>query len=136
MIERRALIIDDNDIDRTWLASALRDRSWEVIATRSGRLAIEVAQQQQPDVVISELTLPDVNGLQLARALRTVVENDLRVIGLTRLPRHIRQQATACGYDHALPKPVDILDLFSAMFAAPRTLFIDPKMYARVARRA
>jgi DNA-binding response OmpR family regulator len=129
--ERRALVVDDNDECRNWLAASLRDRGWDVIATPSGRLAIEIAEQQQPVIVLTELVLPDVHGMQLGRALRTVVEDDLRVIAVTRLPAEIRLQACAAGYDHALAKPVDLLELFGAIIApSPRTLLVDPVIAA------
>ena len=130
MAEHRALVIDDNDDHRTWLAGAMRDRGWNVIATRSGRLAIEVAEQQQPELVLTELILPDVHGFQIARALRTIVDNDLRVIAVTRLPEEIRQQASMSGYDHVLAKPVNLIELFGAILAPSPTLLIDPVLAA------
>jgi DNA-binding response OmpR family regulator len=131
MMEHRALVIDDNDDHRNWLAGALRDRGWNVIATRSGRLAIQVAEQQQPDLVLTELILPDVHGFQIARALRTIVDNDLRVIAITRLPEEIRQQASMSGYDQVLAKPVNLIELFASILApSPRTLLIDPVLAA------
>jgi CheY-like chemotaxis protein len=127
-------VIDDKDDHRNRLAGSLRDRGWEVIATRSGRLAIEVAEQQQPDIVLTELILPDVHGLQLARALRTVVDNDVRVIAVTRLPAEIRRQACTSGYDHVLAKPVDLIELFGAIIAPPPQLAIDPVIVATTQR--
>jgi two-component system, OmpR family, response regulator len=131
MMGRRALVVDDDDDHRNWLAASLRDRGWDVIATPSGRLAIEIAERQQPTIVLTELILPDVHGVQLGRALRTVVDNDVRVIAVTRSPHEIRLQACAAGYDHVLAKPIELIELFSAIIApVPRTLLVDPLIAA------
>lgn len=133
-MERRALLIDDNDDHRTYLATRLRDRNWEVIATRSGKMALDIASQQRPDVIVSELVLPDVNGLQLARAFRTALDHEVTIIAVTRVPE-LAPQALAATYDHVLGKPVDLIELFARIIApSPRTLFIDPTKGSTVRR--
>jgi DNA-binding response OmpR family regulator len=133
-MQRRALLIDDNDDHRTYLASSLRDRNWEVIATRSGKMGLEIAAQQRPDVIVSELVLADVHGLNLARALRTALDHDVKIIAVTRVPE-LAPQALAATYDHVLGKPVDLIELFARILApSPRTLFIDPVMGSSVRR--
>lgn len=131
MPQRRALLVDDNDDHRTWLAEHLRDRGWELIAVHGGKLALEVAEQQQPDLIITELVLPDVHGLQLARAFRTALVDDATIIAVTRVPE-LAPQALAATYDHVLAKPVDLVELHARILARParRTLWIDPKLAA------
>jgi DNA-binding response OmpR family regulator len=134
MTERRALLIDDNDDHRNWLAAALCERSWEVIATRSGKIALDVAVSQHPHVIISELVLPDVHGLQLARAFRMALEHDVTIIAVTRVP-DLEPQAIAATYDHVLGKPVDLVQLFARVIApSSRSLFIDPVIAASARR--
>jgi DNA-binding response OmpR family regulator len=123
---RRALLVDDNDDHREWLAREMGARGWEVIATRSGKLALEVAPDQQPDLIVSELVLPDVQGLQLARAFRTALDHDVTIIAATRVPE-LAPQALSATYDHVLPKPVDLIQLFARAIApSPRSMLIDP----------
>jgi DNA-binding response OmpR family regulator len=130
------MLIDDNDDHREWLAAALRDRSWEVLALRSGKSALEVAPQQRPDVIICELVLPDVQGLQLARAFRTALDHDVTIIAATRVPE-LEPLALAATYDHVLRKPVDLVELFARVFApSPRALLVDPLHDASLRRRA
>jgi DNA-binding response OmpR family regulator len=122
MTGRRALLIDDNDDHREWLAGALRDRNWDVVALRGGKPALAIAPQQRPDVIICELVLPDVQGLQLARAFRTALDHDVTIIAATRVPE-LAPQALAATYDHVLGKPVDLVELFARVFApSPRAL--------------
>lgn len=123
---RRALLVDDNDDHREWLACAMRDRGWDVIATRSGKVALEVAPGQRPDLIVCELVLPDVQGLQLARAFRIALEHDVTIIGATRVPE-LAPQALAATYDHVIGKPVDLVQLFARVTApSPRAMLVDP----------
>lgn len=135
VMTRRALLVDDNDDHREWLACALRDRGWDVIAMRAGKLALDVAPKQRPDLIVCELVLPDVQGLQLARAFRTALEHDVTIIAATRVPE-LASQALAATYDHVLGKPVVLVELFARVMApSPRTMLIDP-LGRRAARGA
>jgi DNA-binding response OmpR family regulator len=136
MTGRRALLIDDNDEHREWLAAALRDRSWDVVATRSGKIALEWAMEQRPAVIISELVLPDVQGVQLARAFRTALDHDVTIIAATRVPE-LGPQALAATYDHVLAKPVDLVELLARVMApSPRAMLATTLLDASARRRA
>ena len=107
MICGRVLLIDDNDDQRSLLANALRARGWNVDVARSGKQGLERAQVGRPDVVMTELLLPDVRAYYFARTLRTAVEHDMRVIALTRLPVSLHRRAIEEGFDLVECKPID-----------------------------
>lgn len=111
----RVLLIDDNDDQRGALASALRERGWTVDTARTARIGLDLAAQRPPDVVLTELILPDVRGYQFARALRGAIGGEVRVIALTRLPAQLHAHALAEGFDHVEAKPVDIDTLIEKM---------------------
>ena len=113
------LIIDDNDDQRTALATALRQRGWHVDSARTARLGLDLAARSAPDVVLTELILPDTRGYQFARALKNTVEGEVRVIALTRLPKQLHAHALAEGFDHVEAKPVDVEVLIGMMLPAP-----------------
>lgn len=102
------LLVDDSTHARISLAGLLRGRRWVVDTAPSGQLALDAIAKYQPQVVLTELQLPDVRGLQLARALRSMVDHDLVVVGVTRMPPSLHKEARASGYDAVFPKPVDI----------------------------
>lgn len=131
---RRALLLDEADDHRTWLASALCERGWEVIATHSGKLALDIATSQRPDVIISELALPDVDGIHVARAFRTVLDYEVTIIAAT-LDLDLEPQAIAATWDHVIAKPVDLIELFARIIApSSRSLVIDPVIAASARR--
>jgi DNA-binding NarL/FixJ family response regulator len=69
-------LADDHDVVRRGLKAVLQDRSdWEVCGEAvSGREAVELARQMQPDVAIVDLMMPDLNGLETTRQIRKVSE--------------------------------------------------------------
>jgi two-component system OmpR family response regulator len=105
---RRILLIDDNDDQRSILANALRSRGWSVETARTGKQGIEVTQRVQPEIVLTELILPDVRGFNFARSLRSLVGHDLFVVALTRVPRELHGRALMSGFDHVHCKPCDV----------------------------
>jgi CheY-like chemotaxis protein len=106
--QRRMLIIDDQeDIQRTLLAH-FRALGWDVDVARDVRTAVESALTFQPHVIISELLLPDARGYFFARTLRSIVEHDIRLVGITRLSDEVFEQARTAGFDVVFAKPIEI----------------------------
>jgi CheY-like chemotaxis protein len=104
----RVLVIDESTSVRMNLAGLLRGLRWHVDTAPSAQLALDTIARCHPDVVLTELQLPDGRGLHFARKLRSMVEHDLVVVGVTRLPPSLRMEARSAGYDAVFPKPVDI----------------------------
>ena len=115
----RVLVIDDNDDQCVYLARELRARGWEVDTAHTVRAGLELAAKNQPDVVLSELILPDTRGFQFVRSLRSMIDNGAAIIGITRLPEsHFHVRALAAGFDHVHAKPVDVARLHETMSLA------------------
>ena len=73
----RVLIVDDNATVRNLVRSSIeRNREWEVCGeAENGRLAVEKVQQLHPDVVVLDLQMPVMNGLEAARQITRLVPN-------------------------------------------------------------
>jgi DNA-binding NarL/FixJ family response regulator len=71
----RILVADDHDIIRRGLRELLASRAgWEVCAeAKTGREAVTFAEQLKPDVVVMDISMPDLNGLEAARKIRKSV---------------------------------------------------------------
>ena len=108
MAAHRIVLIDDNDDQRAMLANALRQCGWSVEGARNGRLGLDAVARIHPEIVLTELILPDVRGFNFARTLRSMVEYDLFVIALTRLPVDLHGRALTSGFDHVQCKPIDV----------------------------
>jgi CheY-like chemotaxis protein len=70
----RILVADDHDIIRRGLNQLLASRpGWEVCGeAKTGRQAVALAAQLKPEVVVMDISIPDLNGLETARRVRTL----------------------------------------------------------------
>ncbi|MCX7624138.1 MAG: response regulator transcription factor [Thermomicrobium sp.] len=79
----RLLIVDDHALFRDGLRSLLEARGFTVVGeAANGREAIELARRTRPDIVLMDLTMPDVDGLTATRILATEFP-DVKVVVLT-----------------------------------------------------
>lgn len=107
---RRVLIVEDNlDAART-LQEALRIEGYEVIAVHTGQAAFERLKTFAPDVVLCDIGLPDMDGHEIARAMRAHPQTASSIlIALTGYASpEDKQQATSAGFDLHLAKPLKI----------------------------
>ena len=109
-VSRRILIVDDNQDAATSLASLLRRLGHDVSLAHDGLQAVNVAMVVQPDVVLLDIGLPNLNGYDAGRLIREKCpDRKLMLVALTGWgqPEDRRRSADA-GFDAHLVKPVDI----------------------------
>src|SRR5438045_9108678 len=70
MAKARILIVDDEESTRELFAELLQRWGYEVDQTADGHGALKIAAETHPDVIISDLVMPKLDGLALVRALR------------------------------------------------------------------
>lgn len=122
---RRVLLVDDDAALLRALAINLRSRGWAVTSAADGRSALRLAAEHEVDVVVLDLGLPDVDGLEVLRRLRAW--STTPVVVLT--ARHSRQQAIAAldaGADDYVTKPFSVDELLARLRAAARRAAPDP----------
>jgi PAS domain S-box-containing protein len=109
----RILVVDDTPAALYVLAKLLKTMNQEVFTADNAAAAIAVARAEKPDLVISDIAMPDTDGYELARTLRG--EPALAPITLCALTGYgqesDRQRAIAAGFDHHLIKPVSFQSL-------------------------
>jgi CheY-like chemotaxis protein len=104
------LLIEDNELNRDMLKRRLIHRGYDVVLAANGRQGIEMARSGQPDVVLMDLSLPEIDGWQAARILKA--DAATRVIPVVALTAHAmlgdREKALQAGCDEYATKPVDL----------------------------
>ncbi len=105
----KILIVDDNQDTANSCAAFLELAGHDVRAAYSGQQALEMATELQPDVLVLDLGLPDMSGLEIARTLRTKTSwgrNAVLIAATGWGQQEDRRRAFAAGFDHHLTKPV------------------------------
>ncbi len=113
--KRRILVVDDNADAAQMLAMYLEVAGHQVFIEHSSKRALQRAKMELPEVCILDIGLPEMDGNELARCLRTDPEMSKTVlIAVTGYAQEQdRQSAMSAGFDHHLAKPVDAEKLFS-----------------------
>src|SRR5260370_16003726 len=68
---KKLLVIEDDFGSREYLAYLLKDAGYEVESAESGELALEILHSSHPDLVISDILMPGIDGFELVQRLRT-----------------------------------------------------------------
>ena len=111
----RVLLVEDDADARDLMGRMMRDRGAEVTLAASAAEAIHVFPALQPDVLVSDIGMPDEDGYSLIARIRTMPAGEggqVPAVALTALARpEDRQRAIHAGYHVHLAKPVEASDL-------------------------
>jgi DNA-binding NarL/FixJ family response regulator len=135
MKKLRLLIADDHGMVRRGLRAAIEARrEWEVCGeAENGRQAVELAKQLRPDLVVLDLTMPELNGLDAARKIRAAVPDAQVLIQTMHDSEALAQEVLAAGARGYLLKndAPELLSKAIEALAGGRTFFT-PKVSALV----
>ncbi|MBC7368118.1 MAG: response regulator, partial [Undibacterium sp.] len=113
---RRLLVVDDIAVNRTLLVDLLTPLGFEIIAASSGRQALAYVPQFAPHLIFLDLRMPDMDGLTLAKELRSLRGGALKLIAMSAsVLAFNRDDAFAAGCDDFLPKPFRESDLVAQL---------------------
>jgi CheY-like chemotaxis protein len=117
----RVLLVEDNYDNFEMVRFLLERAGYTVIGARTGREALAAAQEHKPDVILMDLSLPEMDGWEAAREIK----NNPQIAGipLIALTAHTlpgdRQKAMEAGFDNYISKPINVpafYDIVSAVF--------------------
>jgi CheY-like chemotaxis protein len=108
------LIVDDEQPVVDLLTDMLEDEGHTVVPAFNGRVALEIVARRPPDLVISDVMMPFVDGIQLCRRLRE--EHDAQRLPIILMSAALPPDLSSCGANAFLGKPFDI-DRFEGLIA-------------------
>ena len=116
----KVLLVEDVDESRKVLRAMIERLGHRVIEATNEKDAVKTALDSNPDLVLMDFSMPEVDGLQAAAALRAISNfkdmNHLPVVGITAYPETLSvDKAFRAGCDAYLRKPVDLADLGAAL---------------------
>jgi DNA-binding response OmpR family regulator len=102
---RRILIVDDDEPTRRMLGESLEQEGYQVELAEDGRHALEIASSFLPDLILLDVKMPDIDGLEVARRLHA--KSNVPIIMLSALTDDIdRVAGLSAGSDDYVTKPV------------------------------
>ena len=104
------LIVDDNEDLRKVLAWLLQPRGYETLQAATGKEAIQVAIAAHPNLILLDLNLPDMNGADVARAIKTNTRTaHIPIVGWSAyFGEHWREEALRAGMVAYMEKPLSV----------------------------
>jgi chemosensory pili system protein ChpA (sensor histidine kinase/response regulator) len=107
LIKRKVLIVDDSLSVRNSLSQLMNDGGYSVVVAHDGLEAIDMLDKERPDIVLTDLEMPRMNGLELVSYMRKSAQwSPIPIVMITSrtLAKH-REQAEAAGVNHYITKP-------------------------------
>lgn len=109
-----ALVVDDEADARDLIQRVLQEQGTMVSVAASGAEALRILETSEPDILISDIGMPDMDGYQLMRRIRAAEPKGRRIpaLALTAFARaEDRKKALLAGYQAHVAKPVDVAEL-------------------------
>ena len=126
----RILVVDDNPAMAGTLADILEMKGFSVHAAASGAEALEILRKQPIDILLTDVKMPGMNGLELYRETRKAYPKLVTIFMTAYTADELIQQGMAEGVKIVLDKPVDINFMVSLFSAEKRIISENRRMAA------
>jgi DNA-binding response OmpR family regulator len=116
-MKKKILVIEDDKLSRKNLLKILKAEAFEAIGAESGKIGIQMAIEQEPDIIICDIMMPDIDGYEVFKVLRQEPSTILTpFIFLTaKTERADVRQGMNLGADDYLTKPFEVDELLKAI---------------------
>ena len=113
MSKVKVLYIEDNADNMVLVQRVLKVEGYEVIEARNGHDGLAIAANILPDIIITDINLPDIDGYEITHRLKTnSITAHIPVIAMTaNVMKKDRENVMQAGCDGFISKPIDIDDL-------------------------
>jgi diguanylate cyclase (GGDEF)-like protein len=134
----KVLVADDSEVDRSAARDALQEGGYDVVEAADGQEALQVCAREQPDLVMLDVVMPRLTGLETCRILKAKAQSEyLPVIMISkRSSANARVEGLRSGADDYLDKPFDPDELRARVEVLLRTRSMVRKRIARGTRES
>ena len=117
MANELILVVEDNDKNRKLVRDVLTFKGYEIIEAETGEEGVRLAQERHPSLVLMDIRLPGIDGVEALRQLRA--EASTREIPIMAMTASVmtadRQKITDAGFDAFQSKPLKVSDFVAAV---------------------
>ncbi len=110
---KKVLIVEDNEDNRELVVKVLRNKGYEMVEAADGEEALEKAVAERPDLILLDISLPKLDGYEVAKRLKSMEEfQEIPIIAFTaHAMKGDRERAIECGCEGYITKPINIHEL-------------------------
>ena len=114
---KKILVVDDNEKNVKLASETLTYAGYEVLKADNGQTAIETARREKPDLILMDIQIPDMNGIEIMIELRKISDmKDKPVVALTAYAmKGDMESLMSEGFNAYLPKPFAIRELIDTV---------------------
>ncbi|HYA32125.1 MAG TPA: response regulator [Thermodesulfovibrionales bacterium] len=107
----RILVVEDDEANRKLFVSLLRERGYEVSEATDGRQALDEIERDAPPLILMDIVLPEMTGLEVVRACRTrglLGRSKVYALTASEMP-----ESDGSGFDGVIMKPVRVKEFLN-----------------------
>ena len=112
-LPKKILVVDDNQDSRELVVKVLKNKGYEMVEAVDGEEAVERAVAEKPDLILLDISIPKLNGYEVARILKNREEfKDIPIVALTaHAMKGDRMKALEAGCEGYITKPINVREL-------------------------
>ena len=115
-MSEKILVVDDSDDTREMMAKLLELEAYRVITAEDGLIGLKKAETEQPDLIITDINMPNLNGIEMIKMIREQsVINRVPILAITAYGSTVAAEAMAAGADRATTKPIEFDSLIDGI---------------------
>jgi len=110
---QRILVAEDNEKNLVLMRDVLRHFGYEVLEARDGLECIDMAVEQCPELILMDIQMPVMSGVEAMKRLRMRAETrEIKILAVTSLAMQgDRERLLGEGFDDYVQKPIDLVEL-------------------------
>ena len=111
------LVVEDNDLNRRLFVDLLNTRGHVVLEATDGASALKLVQEKQPDLILMDIQLPTISGLEITQRIREMTEiRQPRIVAVSAFAlKQDADKALKAGCDDYISKPIAIGPFFATI---------------------
>ena len=110
------LVVEDNDLNRRLFVDLLTTRGHKILEATDGPSALEAIQKKQPDLVLMDIQLPTVSGLEITQQIRKMSIKQPKIVAVSAFAlKQDADKAIQAGCDDYISKPISIGPFFATI---------------------
>ena len=117
MANELILVVEDNDKNRKLVRDVLTFKGYEIIEAETGEEGVRLAQERHPSLILMDIRLPGIDGIEALRQLRAEeATRDIPIMAMTAsVMTADRKKITDAGFDAFQSKPLKVSDFVAAV---------------------